>query len=86
MAFEQAKSQEVAFEQPHSGSDSSDNDSSEADEPIPILVTEFSKEITQADIDFLVNQTDCTQDQAREALQETNNDLVEAIMKITNLA
>lgn len=40
-------------------------------------------EITQADLDTIIDQTGCTEDQAMAALEETQGDLAEAIMKLS---
>jgi len=47
-------------------------------------VTERSKEkFTEDDLKMVVEKTSCTEEEAKTALEETNGDLAEAIMKVT---
>jgi nascent polypeptide-associated complex subunit alpha len=47
-------------------------------------VKDIEDEISKEDIDLIVNQTGKTYDQAKKALEETNGDIAEAIIKLTD--
>jgi NACalpha-BTF3-like transcription factor len=50
-----------------------------------VLPNEFEVALSDLDVALVMDQAHCTDEVAREALRQNNNDLVDAIMELTPL-